>query len=133
MWLRVLKNGGRIAYHGRPLVRSRRRPDSLSVDRIWTCKQILRVLDNAGRNLVLDTAERTTLEQGRARFYAMLRMAEGKKAFLDGDVKAAISGLAEANEFFGSQKTTLALWLLRIAPGLLRWGYGVRDRLLRAN
>ena len=28
MWLRVLKNGGRIAYHGRPLVRSRRRPDS---------------------------------------------------------------------------------------------------------
>ena len=133
MWLRVLKNGGRIAYHGRPLVRSRRRPDSLSVDRIWMCKHILRVLDNAGRNLVLDTAERTTLEQGRARSYALLRMAEGKKAFLDGDVKAAISGLAEANEFFGSQKTTLALWLLRIAPGLLRWGYGVRDRLLRAN
>jgi glycosyltransferase involved in cell wall biosynthesis len=129
MWLRVLKNGGWITYHRRPLARSRRRPDSLSADPVWMCQHILRVLDKAGENLKLTTEERNILKLARTRFHAMLRMEEGKRAFLQGDVQGAISGLREANAFFESRKTGFVLFLLKTVPGLLRLTYLVRDRL----
>lgn len=134
LWLRVVKLGGRISYHRRVLARYRRRRGSHTSDPVWMYGNFLKVLDKAGQTMALTTAERETLERERLRQRAMLRLYEGKRAFFEGEVKAAIDGLAEANTFFRSRKTALVLWFLRFAPRLLRGAYNLRDRfILKTN
>lgn len=128
LWLRIIKGGGRVAYHRRVLARYRRHPGSLSTDPVLMNRDTLKALDKAARTLELSAPERELLARERARFHAMLRFNEGKRAFLNGDVGAACAGLEEANQFFKSRKTALALVLLRLAPRLLLRLYDWRDR-----
>jgi glycosyltransferase involved in cell wall biosynthesis len=130
LWLRVVKGGGRIAYHRQPLVRYRRRRGSLSSDPVWVCENALRVLEKCERTMRLTDGESEALKGARARLHALLRFSEGKRAFSRGDTRAAIDGLKEANAFFGSRKTALVLFLLRFAPRLLRHAYEMRDRFI---
>lgn len=130
LWLRILKGGGRIAYHRRVLARYRRHAGSLSSDPVLMLEDLLRVLDKAGRTLDLDEAERELLQRERARFHASLRFHEGKRAFLDGDARAALAGLTEANRYFKSRKTALAVRLLAVAPKLLLRLYALRDHFV---
>jgi glycosyltransferase involved in cell wall biosynthesis len=130
LWLRILCRGGRIAYHRRVLARYRRHAGSLSSDPVLMARDIVRVLDKAGRVLELDAAQRELLNAARARFHATLRLQEGKRAFMRGDARAALEGLGEANRFFRSRKLSLAIRLLRLAPGLLLRVYDLRDRFV---
>lgn len=128
LWVRIVKQGGRIAYHRQVLVRYRRRPGSLSSDPIWMCKHILRVLDKT-RAMNLSASERAALERAHLRFHATLRLHEGKRAFFEGNTNGAIEGLTEAHRFFRDRKTALTLKLLRFAPRLLLRAYDLRDRV----
>lgn len=128
LWLRITKAGGRILYHREVLARYRRRRGSLSSDPVWMCRHILMVLEKADRTLDLNFQERETLAQATARFRAMQRFYEGKRAFFEGDAKSAIEGLTEANAFFKSRKVSLMLMLLRLAPRLMLRAYDMRDR-----
>ncbi len=130
LWLRIVKAGGRIAYHRRVLARYRRRRGSLSSDPVWMCEHILKVLDKSERTLGLTPEECEALEQQRARFRATQRFCEGKRALFQGDVKSAIDGLTQANAFFRSTKTALVILSLRFAPRLLLRAYDVRDRFV---
>ncbi len=129
LWLRILCRGGRIAYHRRVLARYRRHAGSLSSDPVLMSRDILRVLDKAGRELELTGAQRQLLARERARFHAGLRLQEGKQAFLRGDTRAALEGVSEANLVLRSRKLSLVCGLLRLAPGLLRRAYLLRERL----
>jgi len=129
LWLRILRQGGRIAYHRRPLVRSRLRAGSLSADPVWMCQHILAVLDKVGHT-PLTEAERAGVAARRAFYQATLRLHQSRRAFFNGDAKQAIDGLAEANSHFGSPKISLALLMLRLAPNLLLRAYDLRDRLV---
>lgn len=130
LWLRIVKMGGRIAYHRRVLVRYRRRRGSHTSNPVWLYGHVLKVLDKADQTLSLTDSERETLERERRHYRAMLRLYEGKKAFFEGDAQAAIDGLAEANAFFKSRKTALVVWLLRFAPRSLMKAYSLRDRFV---
>ena len=130
LWLRIVKGGGRIAYHRRVLVRYRRRRGSHTSNPVWLYGNVLRVLDKAERTMSLTHSERDALSHQRLHCRAMLRLYEGKKAFFDGDAQAAIDGLAEANAFFRSRKTALVVWLLRFAPRSLMKAYSLRDRFV---
>ena len=128
LWLRILKQGGRIGYHRQPLARYRRVRGSLSSSGTRMYRQGLAVLDKVARTMTLTPREREGLERTSARFRAMLRLEEGKEALARNDTPAAIDGLREANEFFRSGKLRLALLLLRVAPRALRLIYGTRRR-----
>jgi hypothetical protein len=130
LWLRIAKQGGRITYHRRALVRYRRRRGSLSSDPVRVCENGLRVLEKSERTLELTVAERKALKESQARLHATLRLSEGKRAFTRGDTQAAIAGLTEANDFFLSRKTQLVLLGLRFMPRLLLRAYVLRDRFL---
>jgi glycosyltransferase involved in cell wall biosynthesis len=130
LWLRIIKQGGRIAYHREVLARYRRRQGSLSSDPIWMCKHILKVLDKTKETLPLTASERATLDEEYERFRATLRLHEGKRAFFQGDAEEAIKGLTEANRFFRDRKISMTLRLLRRAPRLLLRAYDLRDRLV---
>jgi glycosyltransferase involved in cell wall biosynthesis len=130
LWLRIVKQGGRIGYHRRVLARYRQRRGSHTSDPVWLYGNVLKVLDKAERTMTLTDAERETLERERLHYRAMLRLSEGKRAFFEGEIKAAIDNLAEANAFFRSRKTALVIWLLRFAPRLLLGAYSLRDRFI---
>lgn len=129
LWLRVIKNGGRIVYHRDVLARYRRRPGSLTADPIWLSKHILRVLEKVKHTMTLTPSEQATVELQQRRFQALLQLHEGKRAFFSGDTAGAIHGLTEANRFFRNRKIALTLRMLRIAPRLLLRAYDLRDRL----
>lgn len=128
LWLRVVKAGGRIAYHRQALVRYRRHRASLSADPVWMCRHILQVLEKAEHTLALTPVECETLRQQQRRFEAELKFNEGKRAFFSGDTEQAIANLTKANAAFASRKLALALWLLRRAPRTLLRAYQLRDR-----
>src|SRR5215217_364560 len=129
LWLRVIKNGGRIAYHRDVLARYRRRFGSLTADPIWLSQNIIRVLDKVKQTMELTASELASVDLHQQRFRALLSFHEGKRAFFSGDTAGAISGLTEANRFFRNRKTAITLMMLRIAPRLLLRAYDLRDRL----
>lgn len=128
LWLRVIKGGGRIAYHREVLARYRRRHGSLTADPIWLIEHILAVLTKVKQREDLTSAERATVENRYEHFHALLRLHEGKHAFFTGDTAGAIKGLTEANRFFRNRKTSFTLMMLRVAPRLLLRAYDLRDR-----
>jgi glycosyltransferase involved in cell wall biosynthesis len=128
MWLRVLKAGGRVAYLRRPLIRYRRHGASLSADPVWMCKHILSVLEKAERTLALTGAEAAVLRRQRRRYEGELHFNEGKRAFFAGDAEKAVASLSKANALLPSRKLTVALRLLRLAPGVMLRAYNLRDR-----
>lgn len=129
LWLRVIKQGGRIVYHRDVLARYRRRHGSLTADPVWLSEHILVVLKKVQQTMDLTPSEKATLEAQLQHFHAMLRLQEGKRAFFSGDTKGAINGLTEANQFFRNRKVSFTLMMLRVAPKLLLRAYDLRDRL----
>lgn len=129
LWLRVVKEGGRIAYHRDVLARYRRRTGSLTADPISLSQHVIKVLEKVKRTMTLTPSERATVELHQQRFHALLNFHEGKRAFFLGDTAGAIDGLTEANRFFRNRKTAITLMMLRVAPRLLLRAYDLRDRL----
>jgi glycosyltransferase involved in cell wall biosynthesis len=130
LWLRIIKQGGRIAYHRQILARYRRRQGSHTSDPIWTCQNFLKVLEKAERILNLTASEQQTLVQSRDRIQAMLDMYEGKKAFFNGDTRSAVKSLTKANTFFKSLKISLLIKFLPIAPRFFLRLYEARDHFV---
>lgn len=128
LWLRVIKAGGRIAFHRDVLARYRRRSGSLTADPIWLSEHVLTVLKKVKQRDDLTVSERTTVENRYEHFHALLRLHQGKHAFFSGDTAGAIKGLTEANRFFRNRKTAFTLMMLRVAPRLLLRAYDLRDR-----
>jgi hypothetical protein len=127
--LRVIKQGGRIAYHRDVLARYRRRQGSLTADPIWLSEHILEVLTKVKQTMELTASELATVDNQLEHFHALLRLHEGKRAFFSGDTAGAIDGLTEANRFFRKRKFSFTVMMLRIAPKFLLRAYDLRDRL----
>jgi glycosyltransferase involved in cell wall biosynthesis len=125
LWLRVIKSGGRIAYHRKRLVRYRRRAGSHSDDTIWMLSNLLKVLDKC-RRMVLTPEERDILEREAPRYLATLQYFEAKKALTAGDGRTAAERFSEANRYFKSPRTDILACLLRLFPGPVSRAYRVR-------
>jgi len=133
LWLRILQQGGRIAYHREVLARYRRRADQITADYVAVNKRVLRVLDKVERTFDLSPAERGSLERQRARCLAERSLHEGKRAFFDGDTAEAIAKLTEANAHLKSRKVAAAVVVMRLSPGLLRGLCRLRDHFAPAS
>jgi hypothetical protein len=129
LWLRVLKSGGRIRYQRRVLVRYRRHAESHTADGARLGANVLRMLERAEAKLELTPAERAAFDGMRERVRADSALLEGKRAFFRGDSAAAVARLRAANAHFRSAKLSLVLVLMRLAPGLLRRAYSLRERM----
>jgi glycosyltransferase involved in cell wall biosynthesis len=129
LWLRVIKQGGRIAYHREVLARYRRRSGSLTANPIWLSEHVLKVLRKVKQTMELTPSERATLDNQLEHFHALLRLHQGKRAFFAGDTAGAIHSLTEANRFFRKRKVSFTVMMLRIAPRFLLRAYDLRDRL----
>jgi GT2 family glycosyltransferase len=123
MWLRCLKSGSRIFHHAEVLVRYRRRKDSLSSEPVWMLDNAIKVLQKANASLPLTQEERKLTEAAIVRFEGNQLFEEGKRAFLQGDIPAAIDCLKQANTRLHSLRIRMIVSLLRIAPSFARVAY----------
>ena len=130
LWLRIVKRGGRIAYHRRVLALYLRREGSLSSDRVWMTRNLLAVFEKCASTLNLTPAELEVLNEQITRSRAALRLFEGKRALSSGKTTAALVLFQEANEAIRTPKLTLVIFLLRHVPRLVMWTFTARERLL---
>lgn len=128
LWLRIVKQGGHIAYHRQVLAHYRRRAGSLMADMVEMTKEQLRIFEKVERTLDLTSAEIHLVRHERIRSEAFLCFHEGKRAFLNGDMLRAMRKLNDANAFFKSCRMWFILFLLRLAPKLLLHAYHLRHR-----
>jgi glycosyltransferase involved in cell wall biosynthesis len=119
LWLRMAHGGARFAYHNRPLVRYRARPDSLSNDPIWIITHVLQVYRKLSGTLDLNAEDRASLEAAIRHEEATREFYLGKKALYAGRNQEAQERLGQANRVLRSRKVSIALLVMRIAPGLL--------------
>ena len=128
LWLRVVKAGGRVAYHRDVTMMSRLRPGSLSWHQHWMYRDFLRVLDKAAARDDLTPAEGKAIEAQQRDYRARFALYEGKRALLEGDSKSAISAFRSANEYLRNWKLTATIAGLRLAPAPIRSLYRWRNR-----
>ena len=128
LWLRIVKSGGRIVYHRRPLYHVRARGDSLSQQPIAMCESVLRILERSQERFQLTAEEHAAVQLAQRRIAAFVHLDRGKSAVFDGDAATAIREIGAANEYYRRMKLRLVLVLLRTAPGLLRFVERIRTR-----
>jgi glycosyltransferase involved in cell wall biosynthesis len=126
MWLRVIKAGGRIAYHRGVLVRSRRRGDSLSASEEAMLLADIEVCEKARRTLQLTTEELDAMDRQIIRWRAQLDLARGKQALDSGRMEDAALHLGRASAYFKTPRLAVIAAMARIAPRLLSWAHGRR-------
>jgi Glycosyl transferase family 2 len=128
LWLRILHQGGRIAYHRQVLGRYRRRPGSLSADAVAMTESVMSVLAKAAQYPQVTAAQRQIIERQLAADAVTLELLKGKQAFAAGHAQEARRRLSRANAVYKSPKLAIVIILLRIAPGFLHALSRLRDR-----
>jgi glycosyltransferase involved in cell wall biosynthesis len=131
LWIRILKTGGRIAYHRLPLVHYRKRAGSLTSSALRTCEWITRVLDKTERTLALSDEEVKTLKARRVVVQMERELLLGKQAVQLRDWTKAQQHIEQYRCYRPSLKISSVLLLLRWSPRLLGWSCDARDGLLR--
>ena|SRR5215472_651425 len=123
MWLRCLKNGSRIIYHNKVLLRYRVRPDSLSADPVWMHGHAARVLRKMQASMAITQEERKAVESSIQREDGFQMFFEGKRAFLNGDYPLAIDLIQRSNQLLKSFRISTILFALRTMPRLCQLAY----------
>lgn len=123
LWLRLARHGARLAYQRKVLLSYRSRPNSLSGDAINSHQRELRVFDKIEQSYEFTPAERLEVGSVIKRRRALLEYELGKLYLVPGDFARARQSFTNANNLRRSWKTCVALYLTRIAPGLLRGLY----------
>ena len=130
LWLRIVKNGGRISYHRQVLARYRRHKGSLSSDRVWMTSNLLAVMEKTAKRADLTDSEREVLNKELTSRQTMLRLFQGKHALGLGDATVALNRFEEANQNLRSMKLSVAILLLRYWPKVPIWAFAARERFL---
>ena len=133
LWLRIVKNGGKIVYHRRILALYRRHQGSLSSDRVWMLRHLLAVFEKWAQRADLTPAELALVNEQITANRAELRLHEGKRALSAGGATAALVCFQEANQDMHRPKLAVVIFLLRHVPRLVVWTFAARQRWLQTE
>ncbi len=126
LWLRIAKNGAKIGYQQKQLLKYRVRVDSLSGDSISRVERELDAFERVRRTIELTDKQEQIVERRIAGLEADLAVEQGKVFLLDGDFPEAAVAFRVANRHRKSLKLTVILWLTRLAPKAFLKYYTVR-------
>jgi glycosyltransferase involved in cell wall biosynthesis len=119
LWLRLARGGAKFFYHKRPLVRYRRRADSLSSAPLWMIDSVLRVYKKLLTEPDLTTGDRKALESGIELEEAQRELYLAKRAVYGENRSEALNRLRQANRVLRRGKINLAILALRVTPKML--------------
>lgn len=128
LWLRLVRNGARLAYHRQVLLRYRSRLNSLSGDAINSHRRELLVFDKIEQSYDFTPDERAEVSAVIRNRRALLEYELGKLYLLPGEFARARESFAKANSLRAGWKSKVALLLTRVAPRLLQTLYAVRTK-----
>lgn len=129
LWLRIAKQGAKIGYQRKVLLKYRTRPGNLSGDSIRQIEREIDVFHRVADKIVLTAVQKNIVGNQLQRLESALEFERGKMFFLKKDFSAAQKSFEKANEYRHSIKLKTIIRLLKIAPQFLLKSY----QLLRAE
>ena len=119
LWMRVRRTGGRIIPVRKPLARYRLRKGSMSADKLDLLRNGLTVCRKHLALPDLPQQERPWFEAKAAEYQAQQNFVMAKQALYAGRGAEAAELFRKANLVLKNPRLNLAIWALKIAPGLL--------------
>ena len=118
LWFRLAKNGAKIGYQRKVLLKYRVRPNSLSGSNVRRTERTLFAYQTIERKYDLTDAETTILNERRRTATAEQHLETGKFHLTTGNYSEAQTHFAEANKYYRKPKLSLIIRLLRLSPKL---------------
>jgi len=119
LWLRIAKNGAKIGYQKKQLLKYRVRLDSLSGDSIARVERERDAFERVAKNFELTEHQKSIVQRRIAGLEADLYVEQGKAHLLSGNFREAERSFRSANRYRRSPKLALVSLLTRIAPKTL--------------
>lgn len=119
LWLRMLKNGAKISYQRKVLLKYRVHLESLSGNSLQRVQREIDVYDRVLRKIELTESEKKIVQNQLERLKSELELERGKAFLLNKDYVSAEKSFSKANEYKKSFRLKLVVLLTRIAPQLL--------------
>jgi glycosyltransferase involved in cell wall biosynthesis len=119
LWLRIAKNGGRIGYQTKVLLKYRVRLDSLSGNSVQRVQREIDVFQRVIKLIELDEKQKSIVENQLTRLNAEIEIERGKSFLLQKKFADARQSFAKGNQYRRSNQLRLIIFLLKIAPNLL--------------
>ncbi len=119
LWLRMAKNGAKIGYQKKQLLKYRVHLDSLSGDSISRVEREIDAFTRLRRTIELDDEQKKIVAHRIACFEADLAVEHGKAFLLAGDYREAAIAFRVANRHRNSLKLSVITWLAQHAPKIL--------------
>lgn len=117
MWLRTALYGGRVGYNRQvQACLAEGRPGSLGVSRAKMAEAYWMILEQAGQNLPLTSAQRKLIRDRAAEIRARYLLEEGKDHLSTRNFPKARERFSEANHYFRKATLSLVLFGLKVAP-----------------
>lgn len=119
LWLRMAKNGARIGYQRKILLKYRVRLGSLTGDSIQRIQREIDVFERILRLFTLTEPQTAIVRKHQIRLNAEIEIERGKSYLLQKDFVAARLAFEKGNRQRQSNKLRVIILLLRFAPNLL--------------
>ena len=119
LWLRMAKNGAKIGYQRKQLLKYRVHLDSLSGDSVSRVERERDAFERVKRTIDLTDEQSAIADRRIAGLEADLAVEQGKSFLLSGEFREAAVAFRVANRYRKSLKLTAITWLARIAPQIL--------------
>jgi glycosyltransferase involved in cell wall biosynthesis len=119
LWLRMARNGCRIGYQRKALLKYRVHVNSLSGDSISRVEREIGAFERVARTIELTPPQQEIVDRRVAGLEADLAVEQGKAYLLKGDYHEAAVAFRVANKYRRSLKLSLIAFLTRFAPGAL--------------
>lgn len=119
LWVRMAKNGAKIGYQKKVLLKYRVHLDSLSGDSVSRVQREIDVFDRVRRSVDLDPGELQILDRRLSGLNADLQVEQGKSFLLSEDFSQARKAFRSANQHRRSLRLTLITFVATLAPRLL--------------
>lgn len=119
LWLRILKNGARIGYQKKVLLKYRVHLDSLSGDSVQRVQREIDVFRRVRDTIELDDVQKGIVERQIGGLEADKEVERGKSFFLGEDFLLARDAFEKANRYRRSFRLRVIIGLMGVAPRLL--------------
>jgi glycosyltransferase involved in cell wall biosynthesis len=137
LWLRMVRNGAKLAYQRKVLIRRREHPDNLSGDPLARAERELTVLEGFSQRWTLTPSEQPLVASVLDALRSNVSREQAKKLLANGDFARAAAAVRDARRKRRDVKLLFVEMFLRVSPNLVRllfrWRTSLRERLRGSN
>jgi len=119
LWFRLVKNGAKIGYQHKVLLKYRVRSGSLSGSNMQRAERSIAAYETIQRKYELTDLEEKILEERKQTAAAELHLETGKFHLTQENFAEAKIHFTEANKFYRKLRLSVVTWLVRFSPGLI--------------